>query len=106
MGEISGVDNIDVHQAQAQADVAITGEPGKVKTSLDGVFADGEKGGLPVFNVDKHSFYQNMTHGRKRLRLKSGTAGQAFMSQSKNNQPFWLSYENPENGEMWTRKVR
>jgi len=106
MGEITGTNNIDAHQAQAQADVTITGEPGKVKTSLDGVFADGEKGGLPVFNVSHSEFHANMTHGRKRLRLKSGTAGQAFMSQSKNNQPFWLSYENPENGEMWTRKVR
>jgi len=105
MGEIAGSQNVDAHQTQAAADVAITGEPGQVETDVKGVFADGEKQGSPVFNVDKHSFYQNMTFGRKRLRLKSGTAGQSYMQQTKYNRPFWMSYKDPNSGEVWTRKV-
>jgi hypothetical protein len=106
MGEITGAENVDQHQAAAAADVAVTGEPGKVETDVKGVFADGEKQGAPVFNVSHGEFYSNMTHGRKRLRLKNGTAGSSYMQQTKYNRPFWMSYKDPSNGEVWTRKVK
>lgn len=105
MGEISGVNNVDAHQLQAAADVAITGDPGKVSTDVPDVFADGEKLGHPVFNVSHDEFYTNMNFGRKRLRLKSGTPGQAYMQKTKYQRPFWMAYKNP-NGEVWTRKVK
>ena len=106
MGEIARAQNVDAHQSQAAADSAITGEPGQVETDVKGVFADGEKLGAPVFNVTHGEFHSNMTFGRKRLRLKSGTAGQSYMQQTKYNRPFWMSYKDPNSGEVWTRKVK
>jgi len=111
MGEItggasSGWESPGSPTALAKTDHAITGELGKVKTDVPDVFADGEKHGMPVFNVDRESFYQNMTHGRKRLRLKSGTSGQLYMQKTQYQRPFWLSYKDPNSGEVWTRKVK
>jgi hypothetical protein len=104
MGEFTGSKNVDAHQTMAAADVAVAA--GKFQTDVKGVFADGEKQGQPVFDVSHGEFHSNMTHGRKRLRLKSGTAGQQYMVQTKYNRPFWMSYKDPKSGEIWTRKVK
>lgn len=108
MGEISG-NNVDIHQAQAGADNDIKFEPEQIKTDVEDVFADGEKQigkeKFPVFNVDRNSFYQNMTHGRKRLRFQSGSPAQKYMQGTKYNRPFFISYKS-DKGEVWTRKIK
>jgi len=70
MGEMSGRDNLPPERIAAN-DHATSEKPGKVETDVPDVFADGDKGGVPVFNVGKNEFYQNMRHGRKRVRFKS-----------------------------------
>jgi hypothetical protein len=69
-------------------------DPGKIATDVDDVFADGLNGrdGLPVFDVEKDDFYQNMSHGRKRLRFKSGSSVQTYMQKSKYNKPFYIKH--------------
>ena len=89
----------------AAKDHAVSGEEGKVQTDVSDVFADGEKMGMPVFNVDKDSFYQNMNFGRKRLRFPTGSPTQAYMQKTKYNKPFWIAHTEP-NGQKWTRKVK
>lgn len=106
MGEIVGND-VDRHQADAQADRATTTDD--FSTDVEGVKADGFKSlgkeRFPVFNVDKDNFYQNMAHGRKRLRFKSGSSAQRYMQGTKYNRPFFISYKH-DNGETWTRRIK
>lgn len=65
-------------------------EPGKIKTDVEGIFADGEKEGMPVFDVGSDDFNQNMSWGRKRVRFsKESTAGE-YMRKTRYNIPFWI----------------
>ena len=89
MGEFT---NGETPTDQAAQDRAVTGEPGTIKTDVEGVFADGEKDGMPVFNVSKNCFYQNMAHGRKRLRFKNGSTAQQYMSKTRYNRSFWIQH--------------
>jgi hypothetical protein len=74
-------------------------------TDVDGVKAHGERLGLPVFNVDRDEFYQNMNYGRKRLRFKSGTPVQAYMQGTRYKRPFWIAYKD-KGGQEYIRKVK
>jgi len=67
-----------------------TENQGKVRTDLDGVFADAEKDGFPVFDVDKETFNNNMRQERKRLRFKSDTPVAQYYRMSKYNRPFYI----------------
>lgn len=89
----------------AAADNAISNDPGKVETDVKDVFADGNKNGVPVFNVSNIEFNQNMSFGRKRLRFKSGTSAQSYMKQTRYNRPFWIAYTN-DKGEKYSRKIK
>jgi hypothetical protein len=60
---------------------------------------------LPVFNVTKDEFYQNMRNGRKRLRFKSGTNAQQYMSKTKYRRPFYISYTDSD-GKIYNRKIK
>jgi len=73
------------------------------ETDVPDVYADGQKQGVPVFNVDKTEFFQNMSHGRKRLRFKQGSTAQQYMQKTKYRNSFWISYD--DNGKKWTRKI-
>jgi len=80
------------------------------ETDVEGVRADGyiQQGTdkFPKFNVDKSSFFQNMTDGRKRLRFPSGSNAQQYMSNTKyGRNPFYISYTD-DHGETYTRKIR
>ena len=97
MSEIGG--NIRPEDLAAK-DHAVTGELGKVKTCVADCFADGEKGGLPVFNVSKDEFHQNMRHGRKRVRFKNGTSASKYMAGSMYKQAFHISHDG------YTRKIK
>ena len=90
MGEAMSIDGSP--EALAAKDNAIDTTSGDneqqgVKTDVDDVFADGEKMGMPVFNVSRDEFYQNMKHGRKRLRLATGSKGQEYMQKTKYQRP-------------------
>lgn len=89
----------------AARDSAETGEPGKVETGIKDVFADAEKQGMPVFNVSKDEFYQNMDYGRRRLRFKSGSGPQAYMQGTRYRNPFWIKYKD-NGGKEYIRKVK
>jgi hypothetical protein len=67
---------------------------GKIPTDVEDVFADGTnpRDGLPVFDVEKEDFYQNMNYGRRRLRFKSGSSVQSYMQKSKYNKPFYIKH--------------
>jgi hypothetical protein len=103
MGEAMGIDGSPEALAAKDNAIDVGGEDG-VKTDVSDVFADGEKMGMPVFNVSKDSFYQNMKFGRKRLRFPSGSNTQEYMQKTKYQRPFWIAYD--DNGQVWTRKVR
>ena len=92
MGEMSGRYNLPPEKIAASDRVTST-NPGNVETDVPYVFADGDKGGVPVFKVGKNEFYQNMRHGRRRLRFKSGTPAQKYMSKTKYNRPFYISHD-------------
>jgi len=104
MGEISGIndvgDGVDPG-AKIAADTAAIDKPDGVKTDVEGVFAQAEKQGMPVFDVSKDEFYQNMNYGRRRLRFKGGTPASQYMRGTKYNRSFWI--REPDG---YTRKVK
>ena len=93
MGEFT---NGDTPEQMAQNDLSQastnTGEKedGGFETSIDGCSADDMRNNMPIFNVSKGEFYQNMNYGRKRLRFKSGTSAQSYMAKTRYNKPFWI----------------
>ena len=96
MGELAG-DQTSGPDAKSKDDISVqTGfdqmpDGGKgVKTDVDGVFADGEKSGVPVFNVSQKEFYDNMKADRKRLRFKSGTSAADYHRKSNYRRPFYI----------------
>lgn len=103
MGELSGT-FMDSPEGQiaADRDKAIAPPDGKVKTEVNGVFADAinKRDSLPVFKVSQNEFYQNMNYGRKRLRFRG--EAQKFMQASKYNAPFWI--QDDKDGYM--RKIK
>lgn len=108
MGELAGTyqDSPEAKAAQDRDGQAVEqpeGE-GKVKTHIDGVFADAlnKRDNLPVFKVGHDEFYQNMQQGRQRLRFKTGSNTQKFMQGSRYKQAFWIQHD--KDGYM--RKVK
>lgn len=92
----------DTNTEKLAQDVAVKGEPGKVPTDVEDIYADGEKGGLPVFDVSQKDFNQNMSWGRKRVRFASDTVASQYMRQTKYQIPFWI--RDKETG--YTRKIK
>lgn len=75
---------------------------GKFKTDVEGVFADGEKSGLPVFSVSAKEFYNNMKTDRRRLRFKTGSTAQKYHQNTRYRRPFFI--QNKDDG--YTYKIR
>jgi hypothetical protein len=84
-------------------------EPEKFDTDVEGVKADGQvpygSDRFPMFKVDKNDFYQNMKHGRKRLRFKTGSGAQQYMKGTKYQRPFYVSYTDSK-GKTYSRKIK
>jgi len=91
----------DGPETKIATDTAVKDVPDGIETDVEGVLAHAEKSGMPVFDVDKESFYQNMNYGRRRLRFKSGSAAQKYMQGTKYNRPFWIRCP-----DGYTRKVK
>lgn len=107
MGELTGSgytqgDKIAADTAVTTFPDATKEVPDQFKTDVDGVFADGEKSGMPVFDVSSKEFYGNMKTNRLRLRFKSGSNAQSYQSQSKYRRPFWI--RNKDDG--YTYKIK
>jgi len=102
MGELTGDFNSGP-AAKAKEDLAVTAPTGPdntqgVKTDVDGVFADGEKSGVPVFDVSQKEFYDNMKADRRRLRFKSGSPAATYHQKSNYRRPFYI--RNKDDGYM------
>jgi len=59
----------------------------------------------PVFKVDYNEFYQNMSHGRKRLRFKSGSTAQQYMAKTQYNRPFFVQFTDTD-GKTYNRRIK
>lgn len=91
-----------------QPDVEEKDEVQEYDTDVEGVkAADVVRQGtneFPVFDCTEDEFYQNMTHGRKRLRFKSGSAAQAYMGGTKYKKPFYIRTQTKKG--TFTRKIK
>jgi hypothetical protein len=96
--EMTGQQGAPEKAAVADINVNTPDDSKGVKTDVDGVYADGEKTGVPVFDVSAKEFYDNMKSTRRRLRFKSGSAAQQYHSKSKYRRPFYI--RNKDDGYM------
>lgn len=106
MGILSGTEGDSAQGGRISQDLGVKGvnpenDPRGFKTDVEDVFADGERNGVPVFDVSKDEFYRNMKIDRKRLRFSSGTKVQQYHSKTKYNMPFYI--RNKDDGFM--RKI-
>ncbi len=89
--------------------VEVDTEVERFTTDVEGVMADDQVSQgtdkFPVFSVDHDSFYQNMKQGRKRLRFKSGTDAQQYMSKTQYKRPFYIQHTDNK-GKTYTRKIK
>ena len=92
---------MDVQRSEGEPD----GEEG-FDSGLEGIKADGEKDGVPIFDVSKNDFYQNMSYGRKRLRFDQGTNVQKFHSGTHYKKPFFIKHKNADDGREYIRKIQ
>ncbi len=86
------------------AEPVVSVDVGSVPTDVEGVFADGMKDNLPVFDVDQDVFYNNMKVDRKRLRFKPETSASNYLKSTKYNKPFYIQSKT-DNGHFM-RKVK
>ena len=63
------------------------------------------KDNFPCFDVDQGEFYQNMQDGRRRLRFKSGTGAQKYMSQTKYSRAFYIRHTD-DAGKKFVRRIK
>ena len=105
MGEMLGADDGHSPETIAQQDLAVKEPEDGFATDVDGVMANGEREGKPVFDVDYGEFYQNMEFGRQRLRFKSGSNIQQYMQGTRYKNPFFIRYTD-DNGKQYIRRVK
>ena len=102
MGELTGSGYTQGDKIAADTAVNPSTPENKFPTDVPDVFADGDKNGIPVFDVSSSEFYKNMKTDRLRLRFKSGSNAQAYQSQSKYRRPFFI--RNQDDG--YTYKIK
>ncbi len=99
----------DEPEIEVQSDEPKADEPERFATDVEGVTSDSEqfigKDSFPVFKVGKNEFYQNMNYGRKRLRFKSGTNAQQYMSGTNYQRPFYITYTDSK-GKTYSRRIK
>ena len=102
MGEIYGspADNAELDTMKQASTPEMN--PGKIETDVKGVFADGLKDQLPVFDVEDDDFFKNMKSGRQRLRFKSDNPVSQYLKQTRYNKPFFIKTKNGQ----YMRKVK
>jgi len=93
--------DLNVSQTPPDSKQQTNAPDGKFKTEVYGIFADGEKSGFPVFDVEEDEFFNNMKHDRRRMRFKTDNI-KNYMSSTKYRRPFWV--RNKKDG--FTYKVK
>ena len=101
MSELSGTDNFE-HSPEGSAKKDLDVNKGEFETEVEGIFADGKKGNLHVFDVSNKEFFDNMKMDRKRLRFSSDSNASKYMRSTKYNIPFYI--RNKESG--YLRKIK
>ena len=106
MGEMmdSGSYDPGMEAAKTRTDVQVN-DPGKIQTDVEGIYADGQKNNLPVFDIGHDDFYNNMKADRRRVRFKAETAASQYLRGTKYNRPFYLRTSSPD-GTVLLRKVK
>jgi hypothetical protein len=82
-------DNINAAAASATQN----NQPSKVETDVPGVFADATKDNMPVFDVDKDSFYSSVKADRKKIQFPGDTPVSQYNKGTNINRPFWLRHD-------------
>lgn len=105
-----GFNDIDTHADKLAADQAVnepdagatsqevdggqtTSDGGQTSgwdTGIEGIKANGEKGGLPVFDVTPEEFYRNMKLDRRKLVFNRGTPAQQYHARTNYKQHFYI----------------
>jgi hypothetical protein len=120
MGEFMGdsgdnhmADNIttggEVAGAEANTEAGTEAEIPGYQTDVDNCRSDDVvkqgKDEFPCFDVTADEFHQNMQDGRRRLRWKSGSEAQKYMSGTKYNRPFFVRHTDSD-GKKFVRKIK
>jgi len=106
MGELTNDGGVNPGMEAANMRIAVpVNDPGKITTDVEGIFADGKRNELPVFDVDHDDFYNNMKADRKRIRFKADTSASQYLRGTKYNRPFYLRTTAPD-GNQLLRKVK
>jgi hypothetical protein len=106
MGEIQndGGLNPGIDAANMRNDVPIN-DPGKIATDVEGIYADGQKNNLPVFDIDHDDFYANMKADRQRVRFKNDSMAGQYLRGTRYKIPFYLRTTDKD-GNKLLRKVK
>lgn len=80
----------DTPQSGAEQNRAAVQVNDKISTDVNDVFANGEKNGLYVFDVDEKDFYSNMHVDRKRTRFSSDSEAAKYLRNTRYNTPFYV----------------
>jgi len=85
------------------ADQEVKNAPGEEgwDTGVNGIKSQGERGGLPVFDVSPEEFYNNMKLDRRKMVFKRGTPTQQYHAGTNYKQHFRI--RNTKDGYM--RKI-
>lgn len=109
MGDFTSDGGAPINQPEQPEVEKTEEEPTTFPTDVEGVEADAEmpygKERFPMFKVSREEFYQNMAHGRRRIRFKSGSNAQKYMSGSKYGRPFYISFTDSD-GKTYNRKIK
>ena len=76
-----------------------------LSTCVDGLEADDNYRGSPVFDVTNKEFFSNMRKDRNRIRFSSEKPKQ-FMQGTKYRVPFMVRYTDKNNGKQYLSKIK
>jgi hypothetical protein len=106
MGELAGNFWDSPEGTIAKDNQAVT-KPPEGKMAVDGhegIFCDGvnQRDKLPIFKVPKDEFYQNMSHGRQRMRFGASSDVSKYMKSTGYKGSFWIQ----DDKEGYVRKIK
>lgn len=104
MGEFTSGESPSTELEMQRIDVG-NDVPDGFETDVEGLRANGQKDGTPIFDVPKDQFYNNMKADRKRLRFDSEAPVSQYLRGTKYRKPFYISTTD-DNGQKFLRKVK
>ena len=76
-----------------------------LETGIEGLLADDNYQGKPVFDVGKREFFNNMRQDRNRDRISSDKPNQ-FMRGTNYRKPFMIRFTDANNGKKYLSKIK